>query len=791
MRAALVSVSLSVALAAAALAGGRHEALATARWLVDLARDHGLNCRGEQTTADVQHVHTLLRAAARLNPQLADAHLWLHELAALREQRREATDAIRRLLEADPTNATAFARWLAFSLEGQPTAEKRAAWLEQQLVGAAAPPQWPALIHVELARLALARLDRTEAQAQLDRALALDPTCPAAARLALEALADTAPVELRLRTALRYLALNPLRVETAWQVGRLLDQYGFVQDADTFQRHALEVFRRDNPGAPVPAVYLLELARHEAARGQWAAAAQHATDAAAAEPALAAEAGLLLHWLLTRQGQAVAATDVREQLSRRFAQLREPDDWPLNEVAQAAWFYCTLDPQPQRALLLAQAAAQRAPQDPFVLRLLGWAQAANLLPEAAERTLLPIAGRDAYAAYLLARLRQEGGDEATARRIISELEPPPTGHARELIDGLGLSGAATQPAEQRYPALAAALADFNRAVLDFHRQPSRSLEAAVAIDDRSPAPGEPWWAEFTLTNRAGFPITLGADWMVNPVFLLSFEMEGDGRRSFPHLLTVHLDRVPVLLPGQTVSVRQTIDLGPLRRALRLTPQHMQRVVIRTILDPTRGADHEWRPSVGGQNLAAVHLNRLPAGTTREAVRALFAALAGDAPGARFRAVEVMAALLGESQRAARGRLSYRPEPIPAARFQQALVAALGSESWELRARTLDALQVAGLDAQLLQAAEDCLRHPHWLVRLMAVRLLGSRQGAAGAARMQRLADQDADELVRALAASYVAQWQTAARTPATSTLPAAASQPADSPTPPQRDSSQP
>ncbi|HUU95984.1 MAG TPA: HEAT repeat domain-containing protein, partial [Phycisphaerae bacterium] len=112
---------------------------------------------------------------------------------------------------------------------------------------------------------------------------------------------------------------------------------------------------------------------------------------------------------------------------------------------------------------------------------------------------------------------------------------------------------------------------------------------------------------------------------------------------------------------------------------------------------------------------------------------------------------------GEKQRADLKPPVYRPEPIPARRIYQTLLNGLGSESWELRVRTLDALQAAGLDAQMVRAAEACLEHPHWLVRLMAVRLL-ARQGRDFADTARRIAADDQDELVRDLAASYLQRW---------------------------------
>lgn len=299
------------------------------------------------------------------------------------------------------------------------------------------------------------------------------------------------------------------------------------------------------------------------------------------------------------------------------------------------------------------------------------------------------------------------------------------------------------------------LASFNAEVLRFSQSPAEFLEARVTLDNRSLTPGEPWWATFTLANRGPFAITLGPDAMVNPVFLLSFALEGDRQRTYPALLTVGVDAVRVLYPGQSVSMRRTIDVGPLRQVIRQTPQQLQRVTLQAILDAQRGADGQWRPAPGGQTLRPEYFNRLPFSTGRESLAALFNALAGEGDAARVLALEIVAELLGEQQRAAYTKLAYTPSPVPVDRLRAALLDALGAEAWELRARALDGLQVAGLDRGLADAVERCLAHPHWLVRTMAVRLL-ARQGAAFADQAAQLARDDPDPTVRAIAQSYAA-----------------------------------
>lgn len=767
----IVCALLLLWIAAAASGGGRNEPLTTAELLVDLARDHGLKRRGKQTPADVVHIKTLLRAAVRLNPRLPDAYVWLYELETLAGNSAEAARALQALVEVDPTHQGAFAKWLEVGLAGRQTIEERAAWLAHELERRTLSRELQSMVHVALARLSAQRMDRSEAHQALEKAFELDPTNPDAVLLSAELVQEDDPPLTRVASALGAFLVNPLHVYSAWQVGAVLDQYGFAEDAGAFYEHAGSVHRAANPGIVIPAEHLLVRARNWLAQDDLNKAIQAAIAAVKLDPALY-QAQLLLHWLFERNGDRASAEALRKTLARRFALVRDPSESPVDVVAQAAWFYSTIDPQPQRALMLAEAAAKRAPGDVFATRVLGWAQVMNLRAPEAQRTLLPIAGRDPFAAYQLAKILMAGGDTAAAARLGRGLKlAPVAGPAYELLAEIDALPKPRESARRRHPEIAERLADLDRSVFEFHIDPKRFLVAEVKLTDPSPAPGEPWWAVFSLTNRASFPITLGPDFMVNPTFLLSFKLAGDRRRDYPHLISINLDRTRIIAPGRSVRIRRTLDLGPLRSVSRRTPQQIQLITLETLLDPVQSETGEWRASLSGQRLAKVHFNRLPAQTGRATMLALFSGLRSEAAGRRFLAVEVFAQLLGEKQRGDIKPLSYKPDPVASSRLQQALLGALNSESWETRARTLDALQTAGLDRQLIQAAESCLEHQHWLVRLLALRLL-TRQGKAFAERVRRLEAGDADELVRALARSYLMKWKLLRSSAAPSSRPA-------------------
>lgn len=732
----------------------------TPQLLVDLARDHGLNRRGRQTAADALHVTTLLRAALRVEPNLPDAHSWLYELSLLSGDNAAAHAALQALVRLQPNNRTAFARWLESGVSRGQTLEQRRAWLAGLLDKSRfSDPRRQAAIHLRLAELDLRHFDRDQARMHVDQAVALDPSARQLALLRAAMIDAGAAPHVKMAAALDLVRLNPLATQPIWQAARLMDELGFHVEAARFYQHALKLYADIGTGIEPPAAGLLELSHNATARERLDEALEWATKAVRRNPLLL-PAQLHLLWLLDKTGDAGRAGELRAKLDAHFALLKTLDEWPVDDVAQAAWYYCTVNPQPLRALMLAEAAQKRASGDPFVSRVLGWAQALNQRDDQAVATLIPAAAAgDPYAAVKLAALFEQRGDADAAERTLKQINTPLTrGPLEELAAKLATKLPHVQPAHRRFPLVANLIANFNTGFFDFHERPGDFLTAAVTLDNTAAAPGDVWWATFSITNNGSFPVTLGADWMANPVFLLSFRIEGNRAQRYANLYTVSVDTTETVAPGETVAVRRALDVGPLRSASRRNPQQILRVTVEALFDAQLRPDGSWAPSPAGYQLKPVVFNRLPVRASESNLNALLADVRGPAAAARYRAIEILAQLLSESQRAARGEVGYRPDPIPTRRVRLMLAAALRAAHWETRVRALDAVQLIGFDRPTLDAATSSLSHGHWLVRLMAVRLLAERRGKSFAADAARLAADDPDTMVRDMAAAYLIQW---------------------------------
>lgn len=732
----------------------------TAALLTDLARDYGMSRREAPTAADIVHVRVLLRAALRLDPGHVEAYRWLHELAVFAGDTVTAQDVLAQWADADPANETVLARWLAVGPRDAQTAERRAAWL-RTLLARPRPAASQALIHVHLGRLALQRVDRAAAQGHLDEARRLFPDTPEIAALAIDLLTPESEPAERIAAHLDAVRFQPTDAEAAWRVGVALDEIGFHLDAGLFYDHALRLHRAEDHEAPIPVDKLLRLAINALARDDRVQAAKYGT--AAIESARGTlEPALLMMWMASLTGDPARVEPIRRYIRERLAAMPDPDVWPTNILAQAAWFYTLADENLDQALSLAEKAAQRAPGDAFVQRVLGWALAANGQAERAVATLAPLAATDGFAAYKLIELKQAAGEDAAAEILARLRFVPAFGPVRTFLEKVGLPPL-TQPVTERLPAVVAVLERLDRRVLDFDRNPSQWVVASIAFEQPAVEPTQPWVVVLTVENTAPYPVTLGAEWMVHPLFLISLRVEDNPPRELRNFVSIEVDRVRVLPPGGTVSVRRTIDVGPVRRWSRFAPGRPLRVTASAVFDPQRDRTGQWQASAAGQYLRPASLERKAVLATPEAWNALFAALSHDEATTQFRAIETMAQALGEQQRADDPSTAERTPAdrargsAPTGRIEHAFEAALLSDSWEVRVRVLDAMQLIGLGQQLVATAAKSLAHNHWLVRLMAVRLL-ARQGPAFLDTARRMASEDADELVRDLAQSYVDRW---------------------------------
>lgn len=717
--------------------------------MVDLARDYALSVGERRVSADADVVRALLDAANRLNANSSEPWRLRCELEAVVGGPEAIAAPLEKYLELDPEHEVAFEIYLEIGPRAVQQIDKRREWYESQLRKTLTPVQ-QAMVHTRLAEISLQQLDRAAAAERLDKVAALWPASPQAAKLRLQLLGDDATTAQRLLVILSALLLQPRDAELAWNAGQLLHEVGAMADAQVFFDHALRMNSLAPTSSSLAIDKLNQISLNLYALGRVDEAIRMAERVLDASPgSLSARMNLL--WIQQHGGSIERAREVYRSLSEAVSTIRDFSALDVQVLAQATWFYCAYDknPPPQRVMAMAAAVSARVPNDAFARRLMGWALAGSGRTEEAITVLRPIARDDPFAAAALARLLKPT-DEAAARHFISDLKVKPiTGLASSVIEELGFSPPASMPTSAPSD-IVDVLKAFDGSVLTFDQDPSRFLDVTVEFEDQNVEPAEPWVVLITFRNRGSFPISFGPDALVNPSMLMSFSAEGDKTREYPAMFSMHLDRVKSLLPGGSYRIRRSVDLGPLRRMSRATPQRMQRVTLTAILDAQLNDLGAWQPTVFGQMLRPAVMVRLPVSTATAGIEALFRNVAAGDSATRAAAVESLAELLGEAQRARSKEPAYRRTEVPETRIEETLVNMLAIDDVDLRVRTLDAMMACGLNARLVTAVRQCLAHPSWNVRLMAMRVL-ARMGESFEPELDRISKDDKDETVRAMA----------------------------------------
>lgn len=761
---------------------GRPPSESLARSIAETALDFGLNLTGPPTAAQRDYLTVMFDAAVRLDPNLPMGLRAKFELARMSDDPQAMTKAIEDWFKALPAHAGLAARWIDLKYEDWHTSEERERGLLKLVANPSLAEYVKGLAYVRMAQLAAERVDDQRCTECLDRALSFMPDHPDAVMARFNRLNPKMPANERLKVALHLLSLNPVHVEAAWEAALALQDVGLAEQAAPYFDHARQVYRIVRPSALIPATYHVHLGENYLARGRLSDAIASLRSALSVDPRQV-DTAFLLMWSLEQAELHGAVEQLRTTLAERFARIHDPKRWPVEELLHAAWYHILVDPQPERALMLAESAHERDPQDARVTRMMGFAQAAGGDLELATRTLGKVAKDDIYASVWLAEQALQANDLEAARRWIepfqqrypvgelgqrltairTALAPPPEPEAQPEPTQADPNQPApadaepdAQPAEPLLNEIQQSameiLAKFNMDRLQFHKDPSKFITFNVRFADPTRAPSEPWWVEITICNHSDAAFAIGPDGAFNPIVSLSVELTTDVLQSFPNLRTVTFDETRLLGPNQTLSRWLRLDIGPLRSLLRRNPRSLIRVGLTSVLDPAEDASGDWVPGFTGQKLDPVYLSRAPFVPSTESIDLLIRQVQSDDRSSQNLALSQMAALLGEQQRARMNPDTMQPPPIPIDRLATAIRGALESDQAELRAAALLALDACGLDAYLFEGVRRCEEHEQWAVRMLALRVL-ARQGEAASSRLRSVASDDADSSVRRMAAA--------------------------------------
>ncbi len=512
------------------------DARSPGKWLVDLGRDYPLTPQAGLSAIDAEIALLFMQAAARVEPDLAEAWRWQVDLLNLLHREAEVQavlETYRRLAPDDVPAAWALTRTRLDALQ---TADARADFCRRQLAEGNLPRAVAGDLRYRLADFHWNRGEREEARQQAEAALRDDPYNLAARRF----LADIAPPDQRwihrVSLLVARLEVNPGDLDAATNLGDELRLHGLAEEAEIWYSHAQKLSQILNPASTptglllARAAVLMELKRLDEAQ-------ELARQAVEAEP-------MTVDTLIVRAQVALLKGDVQSaeshfrlasKLCRSTVDNARATQASLDDslIADLAWFFAHYDPTPDYAGMLSQTVLTTDPDNAVARRAAGALLLRGNQLADAERTLLPAADKDVWAAILLAEAYKKAGHDEEAASKLRELTTRPANfEQRFLIQSKcrewKVEPLATQPAVSAARRLAASIAPERR---DYPFHPDRYLTAALSVPEATVLPGEPWWCTLRLANNAAFPITIGNGCMIEPAVLMVVETRGDRRRS--------------------------------------------------------------------------------------------------------------------------------------------------------------------------------------------------------------------------------------------------------------------
>jgi tetratricopeptide (TPR) repeat protein len=421
------------------------------------------------------------------------------------------------------------------------------------------------------------------------------------------------------------------------------------------------------------------------------------------------------------------------------------------KAAGLAWYFCFIQPEPARAIELAQSALEKAPNEYFIRSLLAYAQTLNGAFEPAE-DLLKNADVNNPAAVLAQAeiLLKKQQDPKAAREKLKTLPAVRWGMLDDTVarfeaqlppaeEAADQTPAGQQPPpldEASNPYLAELKNNFPNGDLAMPEDPKKVVQCSMRLSSDVFHYDDPIEAKIYLSNIGTANLVFGPDNAVDPHLLILAEMIPAGRNqtttptsadSTASLLVMHryVTEKPILQPGRSIILKEPLNIGPLRDILQNHPQNAYQVTFRLILDPVPDGKGGFAGKIPDIQPAPVVVVRQKTTPTASVMNFQFDTIAHAETDSKIKAVRLLAGLLREKQAGDTGKFDYPLVPIDAGRIWNAMGECLAGQDYRLRAWTSDALRNLTIPAELPIAGQlaQLLQDQNWFVVFMAINTL--------------------------------------------------------------------
>ena len=674
--------------------------------------------------------------------------------------------------------------WLRYQLDGFSERKAREFFLQQSYSQLANYPVIQAEILVELGILALEKGDTDTARDNFAKAfslskynfnalalwLELPPATPQhlpeASAEHIEQQQQRSEMVRLLHTVLRWrrqLLANPYDLQAVLELIGVLENNGGDRLTQQYYNHALRLIglMSRQPG-------LEEELRLKQLVGAYKSGQYHSCLKISAEALKKQPDDLLLNGIKALALKEIGMSEEAEEILSRVADkaIREREGEREREIGvsgrdlqtELAWFFCFIEPDPARSLEYAQRTYQDCKDDPRALNTLAYACTLNDHWDRAEELLKETDPNDPVAALAWSRLYLARDDKEAALQSLRTVNINRAGILavaieRELqqielkIDTELKSDAEQTTAQPTTDTTDTETAEATPQVLDYieltlksefegsdlllPERPQDYIQCRLRLKNDVFSYADPLSAKIYLTNISDTTLVLGPKSFLDPHILIAAEVTPGKHRAAvrsirsdsPNLIPLahrYMNRNMILLPGVSISVTETLNIGPLRKILRKHPQQSFRIGFYVFLDPivNEKGDIVGRiPEIQPKPVTVTRRAYIP---TLDRLKAQQNFLRDGTPGQRIRATRLLAGLLLEAELAKKGPLAYRPRRLNTQAIRDMIIANLDHTDYRVQAWSVYALGGLELGASdpTLEKLGRMFNHPQWFVRFM-------------------------------------------------------------------------
>ena len=720
--------------------------------------------------ADVPARGARLVAMTRFSDRLLGGDLQTHRLFIqiyqMQDEPKLAAGSAEVLLGDAPADYRVGSQWLAFQLSALDDAAARLEFLQSTLQREDLAATVRAESGVEAARIYVGQGELDQARQALEAAVELNPNNLSALESLIELAEGADPINSA-QAAMAWIRARPGDPNRVMALIAALESVGLYAQALEVTEYLSKIVTVERYGSGAVASILQIKLDLLLSAGRFDDAVDAINDVSEDVWANDFELALLVIEAYRAYGLVDKANELIQQIRDRFDNRFKESFIPASAATELAWLHLLFTEEYDQALKYATQVVKHNYNDEIARMLQGMAEISVGQGELGKEHLRPLADKFAYAGvYLAEQYDRDGDEDAFAIAIDSAASLPRSGAAQRRLADLAKTKAITLPPAAGVEEVQALYEALDKGYFELGLDPGKHISATIKAVKDVVAVGEPVEIEVTLTNTGPVAVTLGGQQgLFVPEVVLRVELVDRPETSFGDLPKANLAAPRYLPPGESLTSKVRLDVGPMGRYLATHPLDEVNLKVVALLSPIR-VEAGLSSSIGAVSVEPIQIkvnsllrpfDRSKRKQWAHAYRQALGYIVGDIKkgdlDGRMRAARQVGALLAMIAEAENYeiRLPWQlKERISKPVVLSMMVAVLEDPSEVVRAEMLAALDDVNLDASVIGRLGSAITDDSSLVRFRLAELFVINGGQKPV--LEHLSA-DADALVQLMATS--------------------------------------